>query len=277
MRVRTRRWTGWPTASHMRRTWRLRPSWITRRRTPGASTPTSAGAVGPSSSSTPSRRARNAPGGGVPPATSATYSLATPWEGCVSSWASAPSLVRISRPSVWRSRRPTGKTRGSAGTRSSTVRPALGVVGRGDHVVGLVQEVVHEVRRHRHQDAVDLDPGGRRVDAAPEHGDARRRPSRARPRSAPRRRAASPSPARASTFWSRSPSAGPDALRRRRRPASTPRPSADCSLALEVARPPRARAGSPPPAGSCSSESRPSRSRKRSVVPKSAGWPGPSA
>ena len=35
MRVRTRRVTGWPTASHIRRTWRLRPSWIAMRSTPG--------------------------------------------------------------------------------------------------------------------------------------------------------------------------------------------------------------------------------------------------
>ena len=40
IRVRTRRRTGWPTASHMRRTWRLRPSWMTMRSTPGATTPT---------------------------------------------------------------------------------------------------------------------------------------------------------------------------------------------------------------------------------------------
>ena len=31
MRMRTSRRTGWPTASHMRRTWRLRPSWIVMR------------------------------------------------------------------------------------------------------------------------------------------------------------------------------------------------------------------------------------------------------
>ena len=35
MRVRTSRVTGWPTASHIRRTWRLRPSWIVMRSTPG--------------------------------------------------------------------------------------------------------------------------------------------------------------------------------------------------------------------------------------------------
>ena len=121
MRVRTSRRTGWPTASHIRRTWRFLPSWITRRRTPGESTPTSAGAVRPSSSSTPWRSRRSAPGAGVPPSTSATYSLSTPCEGWESSCASAPSLVRISRPSVSWSRRPTGNTRGSAGTSSITV------------------------------------------------------------------------------------------------------------------------------------------------------------
>ena len=36
MRVRTSRSTGCPTASHIRRTWRLRPSWIVIRSTPGA-------------------------------------------------------------------------------------------------------------------------------------------------------------------------------------------------------------------------------------------------
>ena len=59
IRVRTSRRTGWPTASHMRRTCRLRPSWITS--SIAAWSPrdctsrTSAGAVTPSSSSTPSR------------------------------------------------------------------------------------------------------------------------------------------------------------------------------------------------------------------------------
>src|SRR5690606_3517690 len=45
IRVRTRRRTGCPTASHMRRTWRLRPSWIVMRSTLGSSTATLAGAV----------------------------------------------------------------------------------------------------------------------------------------------------------------------------------------------------------------------------------------
>ena len=74
----------------------------------------------------PWRNERRAPGAGVPPATSATYSLGTPCDGWVSSCASAPSLVRISNPSVWRSRRPTAKTRGSDGTRVMTVRRPWG-------------------------------------------------------------------------------------------------------------------------------------------------------
>ena len=47
MRVRTSRVTGCPTASHIRRTWRLRPSWIVIRSTPGLGWETLAGAVGP--------------------------------------------------------------------------------------------------------------------------------------------------------------------------------------------------------------------------------------
>ena len=93
------------------------------------------------------------------PSTSARYSLATPWEGWVSSWARSPSLVSISRPSVSRSSRPTGNTRGSAGTRVDHGRPPLGVGGGGDHAGRLVQQVVDEAGRHRHRHAVDRDRG----------------------------------------------------------------------------------------------------------------------
>ena len=66
MRVRTSRRTGCPTASHMRRTCRLRPSWITDldRRVVAArlhEPHLRPARVGPSSSSTPSRSARSAP------------------------------------------------------------------------------------------------------------------------------------------------------------------------------------------------------------------------
>ena len=58
--TRRRSTTRWPTASHIRRTWRLRPSWIVSSSSCGPSRRTWAGAVRPSSSSTPSRSARRA-------------------------------------------------------------------------------------------------------------------------------------------------------------------------------------------------------------------------
>ena len=120
IRVRTSRTTGCPTASHILRTCRFRPSWMTIRRSDGATVDTRAGAVVPSSSSTPSRRRRTAPADGSP-STSTRYSLGTPNDGWVSRWVSPPSLVRIRRPSLSMSSRPTGKTRGSGGTRETTV------------------------------------------------------------------------------------------------------------------------------------------------------------
>ena len=79
-----------------------------------------AGAVGPSSSSTPSRSRRSAPRPGVP-LTWAMYSFSTPKLGCVSRWVSVPSLVNSRSPSVSMSKRPTECTRGSLGTSSTTV------------------------------------------------------------------------------------------------------------------------------------------------------------
>ncbi len=100
MRVRTRRSTFSPTASHIRRTWRLRPSWMVMRNTPGPRRETRAGALrSPSPISTPSRRRRIAAGEGSA-SSAARYSFSTPWLGWVSSCASSPSLVITSSPSV---------------------------------------------------------------------------------------------------------------------------------------------------------------------------------
>ena len=119
MRVRTNLVTGWPTASHMRRTWRLRPSWIVMRSTPG-----SAGHLGRRGGTVVQldtlAEAAIAPGGTVPPATVARYSFSTPCAGWAMRLASSPSLVRIRRPSVSASRRPRN-TRGVAGTSPVTV------------------------------------------------------------------------------------------------------------------------------------------------------------
>ncbi len=126
MRVRTRRRTGWPIASHIRRICRLRPSWMAIDSTPGIGCEAVAGAVTPSSSSMPSRRRRSPPADTGPPSTSTRYSLSTPWLGWATRLASSPSLVSSSRPSVAASSRPTANTRGVAGTRSVTVgRPCV--------------------------------------------------------------------------------------------------------------------------------------------------------
>ena len=191
--------------------------------------PPRAGAVSPSSSSTPWRSARRAPGAGVPPSTSARYSLATPWDGWVSSWASAPSLVRMSRPSV------SGRA-GRPGRPGARPAPASITVGRpcGSSAVvttpsGLFKQVVDEVGRHRHEGAVDLDPstvdGSIRRPSAATSPSTVTRPSAISSSQARRE----PIPTRARTFWRRSP------VRRRRQAASTPRPSADWQVALELA------------------------------------------
>ena len=176
IRTRTSRCTGCPTASHIRRTWRLRPSWMVIRSTPGSGWLTLAGAVTPSSSSTPSRSRRSARRRSGPPRHVGEVLLLDAEARVGQRWARSPSLVRSSRPSVSASRRPTGNTRGSAGTRSTTVGPAVGVVGRRHDAARLVEQVVHEPGAGRR-------PGGRR----PRCGRARRRPAaRARrPRRSP--------------------------------------------------------------------------------------------
>ncbi len=169
IRVRTRRRTGWPTASHMRRIWRLRPSWMTMRMTPGRPLP-----PWPEPSS---RRRGRPPGAGAAgrpaegtPSTSTRYSFSTPKEGWVRRWASSPSLVRTSSPSLSASSLPTGNTRGSSGTSSSTVGRSEGVVGGGDDAGRLVQQVVDEPREHRQGDAVERHHVVPDVDAPAELG-----------------------------------------------------------------------------------------------------------
>src|SRR4051812_23731880 len=91
----------------------------------GGVSATLAGAVMPSSRAMPSRSRRTEAGVGAP-VTSATYSFSMPYDGCVIRCVRSPSFVSSRRPSVSASRRPMGKTRGSAGTRSITVCFACG-------------------------------------------------------------------------------------------------------------------------------------------------------
>ena len=241
------------------------------RRTPGARTPTSAGAVTPSSSTTPWRSVRNAPAAGVPPSTSATYSLATPCEGWVSSWDSAPSFVRIKQALGVAVETADGEHAGLGGHQRQHGRPALRVVGRGDDVVRLVQQVVDEVGRRRHQHAVDLDPDGGGVDAPAQHGhlpvdgDAAggdqllAGPARSQPRPGQDLLEALAVP-----------------LRRRRRPPRR-RVRAPTAGRVRGRPPPRDRAGSPPPrAAGRASRVRAAPGRGRSCRTAPAG-PGPSA
>ena len=80
-----------------------------------------------------------------------------PYRGWVRRLVSSPSLVSSSRPSVSRSSRPTGNTRGSVGHQLDDGRATLGILRRGDDPGRLVQQVVDEAGLHPDVVAVDLD------------------------------------------------------------------------------------------------------------------------
>ena len=104
---------------------------------------------------------RRAPGAGVPPATSARYSLATPCDGWVSSWESVAVVGEDEQP-LGVTVEPADREHPGLGRHQrDDRRPPLGVVGGRDHAVRLVQQVVDEARGDRHQDAVELDPSRR--------------------------------------------------------------------------------------------------------------------
>ena len=147
---------------------------MTRRRTPGAKTPTPAGAVRPSSSSTPGGADAASPAPrACPPSTSATYSLSTPVRrGWANNWSQGAVVSQNEQPfgALVQSGRPRTPG-GSAGTRSSTrwARPC-GIRRARDDPLGFVQQVIDQVGRHRQQDAVHFDPGRGHIDAPSENG-----------------------------------------------------------------------------------------------------------
>lgn len=113
IRTRTRRMTGWPSASSERRICRFRPSCsvsakrVVRAPSSRRTRATRAGAVIPSSSRMPrARRARLS--SETAPRTVTSYSRSFASDGWSSAWAVAPSLVSRRSPSVSRSSRPTG-------------------------------------------------------------------------------------------------------------------------------------------------------------------------
>src|SRR5918997_4440036 len=126
-RMRCSVFTRWPTASHMRLTWWLRPSWIVSSSRPGLIWRTFAGAVRPSSRSTPSRSVRSARSDTGTGRTAARYVRGTSNEGCVRRCARSPSFVTRMRPVLSASSRPTGYSRAPRdGTRSTIVRRPCG-------------------------------------------------------------------------------------------------------------------------------------------------------
>ena len=86
----------------------------------------------------------------------------------MSRWASSPSLVSSSRPSVSASRRPTWNSRTRSGRRHVVAEagPALRVVHRGDHAERLVEgEVARSLGAVAMRMPSTVDDGGVRVDA----------------------------------------------------------------------------------------------------------------
>ena len=185
--------TGWPTASHMRRTWRLRPSWIVSSISPAPSRRTRAGAVGPSSSSTPSRSARSAPLADGPAADPRAVGLRHLVAGVREPVGELAVVGQQDQPGRCRRRgaRP-GRGAGPAADQLDDGRAAVRVArGRDDADAACSARTTTRgsgpasgARRRRRHALVLVDVAG-----GVGH-DARRRPSRARRRSAPRPRAA---------------------------------------------------------------------------------------
>ena len=186
----------------MRRTWRLRPSWIEIRSRLGRDQ-RRLGRRGDAvveldalAQRAAARRAtaRPRPRRGTPSRRRSG--------GWVRRWVSSPSLVSSSSPSVSRSRRPTGNTRGLGRHQVDHGRPALGVGGGGDHARRLVEQVVDEP-------GVGDDRGRRRPRASRRRRRPGARASATSPLTVTRPSSISssharrlPTPARASTFWS---------------------------------------------------------------------------
>lgn len=121
--IRVRRSTSLPRAANILRIWRFLPSEIVTSTTRPAlsATRTAAGAVMPSSSSTPLSSALISLAV-IGLASSTEYVFGTRLDGCISAKASSPSSVSRSNPSESMSRRPTGNSRLSpAGARLITV------------------------------------------------------------------------------------------------------------------------------------------------------------
>src|SRR6266545_3468723 len=137
------------------------------------------------------------------PVTATRYSFSTPWDGCWSRLARAPSLVRRSKPSDSRSSRPTGNTRGPFGMNS-----ARDLVACGSRIVLVTPLGLFSAKYRSRGCAGTGTPSTvirstRGSTRSPSR--ANRRPTRTRPCSISSSAfRLEPYPARASVFWSRS-------------------------------------------------------------------------
>ena len=184
--------TGCPTARHMRRTWRLRPSRIVSSISRAPSRRTRAGAVGPSSSCDALAQRRERIGADRAAAAACAVGLGhlearvgqAVGELAVVGEQDQAAAVDVQAPDRV-------EAQPAAGTSSSTVRPPVRVARGGDHAQGLVQRrrrtrgsgpaIGAAVERHR---AVLVDVASRVGDDLP--ADASPGPRRSAPRRAPR-------------------------------------------------------------------------------------------
>ncbi len=154
--TRRRSTTRWPTASHIRRTWRLRPSWIVSSSSCGPSRRTWAGAVRPSSSSMPSRSARRARSLGRP----STRGPIGPrdLEARVGERVGEVAVVgEQDQAGAVGVQAPDGVQALAGGHEVDDGGPPVGVGRRGDHPGRLVQRVDDARARPAHELAVDRD------------------------------------------------------------------------------------------------------------------------
>ena len=148
MRTRTRRTTGWPTASHIRRTWRLRPSWMVMRSTPGLGWRPWPARSTPSSSSTPSRSRRRAPGADRAAGDLGQVLLLHPVAGVGEPVGQIAVVGQQQQPLGVGVEAADGEHPRLGRHQVDHGRAALRVARRGDHPGRLVQQVVDEAGAH---------------------------------------------------------------------------------------------------------------------------------
>ena len=174
MRTRTSRSTGCPTASSIRRTWRLRPSWMVMRTRPGSGWLAWAGAVRPvvelDAVAQPAQRARAQRSGHL------GQVLLLDAEARMGEAVGQLAVVGEEQQALRVGVEPAhGEHPRLGGHEVDHGRAAVGVLGRRDDAGGLVEQVVDQARACTETDvAVDLDVVVVDLDPPAETGQLRR-------------------------------------------------------------------------------------------------------